>query len=125
MDVIVTDPQGTVVNTVVVASVAEAQAAYPGMTCVERVADAAAPGTVSKVDWLGRFTAAELAAINAAVYDPSTNIAIRGPVAAITQLFSAAPDPMRLDDPRLAESLAAFTALGFLADGRAAAILAR
>lgn len=125
MDVTVTDQSGNLLNTVVVDSVAEAQAAFPDMNCQERViAPPPASRYIRKVDWLGRFTLAELGAINLAMIDQTAAPPVRAGVATIMQLFDMAPDPMNMDDARTAESLAAFVQMGLLAPNRPAEILA-
>ena len=131
---------GVVVQIVSADSVEQAVPFYPAFTCMFNPGDVEvgatyangvftnppppAPTTISKVDWLGRFTPAELAGIYAAVYDPSTNIAVRGPAAAIMALFDAAPDPMNKADPRTVQALGGLVALGLIASNRPAEILA-
>jgi hypothetical protein len=97
------------------------------MTCTERQADAPPAPTaryISKLDWLSKFTLAELAAIQLAMLDQNTPAQVRAGVATIIQLFDMAPDPMNMDDARTAQSLAGFVSMGLLAPNRPAELLA-
>ena len=125
MDVIVTRA-GEYLNTIVVDSLVEAQAAYPGCEFIERTADTAQPTVreITKIAWISRFTQAELVGLHAALLDPSTPVIARATLSAIFQQYQAAPDPMNLDDPRLVAAVDAFVQLGRITPERAVEIRA-
>jgi len=126
MDVVLTDSDGAWVNTIVVETLAEAQAAFPQYTCTERVAEASPPPAVriiTKLEFRRRFTLTERIALDAAPTNAALDATLRATLFTMTKDLELA-ESINLDDPDVVAGLALIESAGLIAAGRAAAISA-